>query len=650
MPHRRLLWLLILFTLLWMAAVWFDVSPALRGPNEWRWTLRQTQTPAWRILIPIGFLGLYVTFCARRLASMRDDEESAHQPIKSEHRYLAMLTLAAPLIQLALAATVWRYPLFEFFSATVSPSVTGFYSVAVTTPDLPNQLTHYTSIMPYLPIHPQTHPPGVVMIQWLGWRLFQALPTLSNALAMPLRTLQCHNVALMGLDNAQLASSIVGMLVPAAGALAVWPMYAFGRRVVGRRGAALAVAVFPLLPTFAMWPSQWDQVFPLLMFAGLYWLHTGLEGNSWRRLFLAGASFSIATFLSLGNAIMIVVAGLYALLWAIGHVPAAQLLSHRGLANWLRKALAFALGCLSIWVLYAVVYGVHVSELLAVATQLAFEASRCPVCPSTTRSYGVWVIWNVIDFAEFLSIPVVVLIVAQLRTLAKAIRAGEGRSVSWLPLAVATLLTFAVLDISGIVRGEVSRIWAYFGPLFLLLACTDRADSRLHRSLGSAVIMSLVAAQLITMNTRWMPYPSFLDEPPVRVVNFIEPQPQVKQAVSFDHQIKLLGYDVETSATHVDLTLYWQALTQPPHAYTVFVHVLNSAGQPAGQLDNMPMNDQLPTSCWQPGEIVADYHHVPVASRDLGSVQLGLYRLDTGERLQRDDGQGDSFRIDLLVH
>ncbi len=94
---------------------------------------------------------------------------------------------------------------------------------------------------------------------------------------MPLRTLQCHNPGLMALDNAQIASASLGMLLPLLGGLAVWPLYAFAKRISNVRVAALTVLLFPLLPLFALWMSQWDQVYPLLLFLGLYLAHTGLE-------------------------------------------------------------------------------------------------------------------------------------------------------------------------------------------------------------------------------------------------------------------------------------------------------------------------------------------------------------------------------------
>ncbi|HJW82797.1 MAG TPA: hypothetical protein VJ754_00700 [Anaerolineae bacterium] len=167
--------------------------------------------------------------------------------------------------------------------------------------------------------------------------------------------------------------------------------------------------------------------------------------------------------------------------------------------------------------------------------------------------------------------------------------------------------------------------------------------------------MGLVALQLFTLNTRWLVTPNFLDEPPERRANFTAPDPQFAQRISFERQIALVGYDLklrqtsEPSQGFVDLTLHWQALAQPPHAYTVFTHVVDGEGRLVGQQDNMPLRDQLPTSCWQPGEFIADPYRIAFTSGFSGplSIEVGLYRLDTLERLSLDDGSGTSARLSL---
>ena len=160
-------------------------------------------------------------------------------------------------------------------------------------------------------------------------------------------------------------------------------------------------------------------------------------------------------------------------------------------------------------------------------------------------------------------------------------------------------------------------------------------------------MIGLVALQLLVMNTRWQPYPSFMDEPPLRTANFTSPQPQTDVQLVFGRKLKLVGYDYTLAATKVDLNLYWQALAQPNHSYTVFVHVLDAAGQLVAQQDNVPVNSQLPTSCWQTNEYVADPHSItlPPGVHAPVSIEIGLYRVDTGNRLMRADGQGTSLKL-----
>ncbi len=653
MRWRSLLWLLIISAvLLFVAGIWTDAIPLLRGPEEWRWTLRTLTQPVWRFLLPLTLLVLYAVAAARWIASFPID--GTRPARRAERSFLIFLTVAAPLIQLALASAVWHAPLLEFFADTTSPSVTGFYSVAVTTPDLPSHLSNYADFMLTLPIHPQTHPPGLVIWHWLVWQGFASVADLANSLAMPLRALQCQNAALMTLDNAQLASAVSGMIIPIIGGLTVWPLYALGRRLIGTRQAALAAAIFPVLPMFVMWPSQWDQVFPLLLVTGLYFIHTGLEARSRWRFFLAGVVFSFATFLSFGNLIMVVVAGLYMIAWWLTHTPWRNLAKREAAQHWAGQLLALTLGCATVWLIYTVAYRVPLTDLEAVIERLLLEGTRCPICPSTHRTYNVWAVWNVVDFAIFLSLPMTIVLLIRLPALLKTsyTTLRERTGTAWVPLAIAALVTFLVLDVAGIVRGEVSRLWSYFGPLFILLGLAPVKGIWPPRRAGVSLLIGMIALQLFSMNTRWYTYPSFMDEPPARAANFDTPQPQIAANIAFAQQIKLIGADLNLAANNLDLNLHWQALAQPPHAYTVFVHVLDAQGNLIAQQDNMPVHDQLLTSCWQPGEHVADPYTLalPAGGAPPASVEVGLYRLDTGARLTRDDGAGTTWSINLPPH
>ncbi|HDN79960.1 MAG TPA: phospholipid carrier-dependent glycosyltransferase [Chloroflexi bacterium] len=90
------------------------------------------------------------------------------------------------------------------------------------------------------------------------------------------------------------------------------------------------------------------------------------------------------------------------------------------------------------------------------------------------------------------------------------------------------------------------------------------------------------------------------------------------------------------------LRLYWQAEKRPDRDYTVFVHVLDETGKQVAVFDSMPMGGDFPTSFWPVGALVVDEHRLDLTGLEPGrySVEIGLYSLDTMERLPATGPQG----------
>ena len=108
-----------------------------------------------------------------------------------------------------------------------------------------------------------------------------------------------------------------------------------------------------------------------------------------------------------------------------------------------------------------------------------------------------------------------------------------------------------------------------------------------------------------------------------------DPQPSFPLAAQFGDQISLAGYDFACPAT-CDLTLYWQASGEPEFAYTVFIQHWANGDQVAG-FDAPPRQGAYPSDWWARGEVIVDRHPLPALAG--GHLRVGLYRLDTGERL-----------------
>ncbi|MBC8252716.1 MAG: glycosyltransferase family 39 protein [Ardenticatenia bacterium] len=107
----------------------------------------------------------------------------------------------------------------------------------------------------------------------------------------------------------------------------------------------------------------------------------------------------------------------------------------------------------------------------------------------------------------------------------------------------------------------------------------------------------------------------------------------------FGNKIALLGYDLPATAQPgqtLDFTLYWQALAQPTHDYTVFIHMLDTAGEVVAQADAPPLAGAYPTSLWASPEMLADHRHLRLPDDLLPGdyrLRIGLYNLADGRRL-----------------
>ncbi len=111
-------------------------------------------------------------------------------------------------------------------------------------------------------------------------------------------------------------------------------------------------------------------------------------------------------------------------------------------------------------------------------------------------------------------------------------------------------------------------------------------------------------------------------------------------AAMFGDLAELTAYAVQPSARQageaLTLTLYWRALSEQDRSYTVFVHLVNAAGQLVAQHDGPPANGELPTTVWLAGEIIADTHTLPLPAdlpAGVYTLRVGLYDPATGQRL-----------------
>ena len=137
-----------------------------------------------------------------------------------------------------------------------------------------------------------------------------------------------------------------------------------------------------------------------------------------------------------------------------------------------------------------------------------------------------------------------------------------------------------------------------------------------------------------------------------------EPAPPVGTplVVEMADGLALQGYDLAPAEAMpgepVTLTLHWAARESPSRDYQVFVHLLGDEHTPLAQGDGPPLMGYYPTRMWAAGEAFSDPYVISLPA-DLPSgeyrLAVGMYHLETMERVPRLDGAGDSIEIPTSV-
>ncbi len=634
----RRTWLLSILaaglTLAYVLALTLNVSPLLRGPGDWRWTLRAPQSPdrLWMPLAVIAVLVAIILLVDRRLG--------ARPTSRVVWIALCVVALAAPVLQVSLLAVKEHDPFQELFDQTITPYDSGFFSVVLGVDDLNAFLRNYPDVMRQMPdqigFRPRTHPPGAMAVMWLGGWALDRIPVLATPIVDRLRLYRCEDPALTEFADSQFTRAVAQMALPLMSGLTVFPLFALGKRLFGHRIGFIAAACYPLIPAVNAWPTFWDVLYPLTMCIALLAVEMGLEGRRPVFFLIGGLAVSLASWFSFGNLVMAAVAVFYGFVrvWMSRRNPQPVETArpeHVRQFNWhtaLLGSMWFALGMMSVWFVYWLGWGVTGWQVYESALRAHQEM---------VRPYWTYLLYNLYDFFLFAGIPVTVCFVAQSAARSRLSRMGVAPGERAQDALVLTWLAVLLgLDIVGITRGEVGRLWLFLMPVVLLIG----AGAFVARRGTTWLFLGALGVQTLVMSLVLVTAPTDLREPVRHTPNFDLPRVQHTTQARLDGRIDLLGYDLPRDAVKLgqplELTLYWKSVAPSRLQYTVFAHLLDASGTLRAQQDAMPRDGALPTSCWRVGEVVSDTLAVYLPADALPgayTLQVGMYYLPTGQRL-----------------
>ncbi len=628
----------ILLSLTLLLLIWTDWWPQLRGPapqtSEWYWPYQIR--PYAHFLLPI--LTTLIMFIIA----------SYWLTVAQTHKWRVRISLLALILgcitlQIGLVAADSGNIQAELLNRTLSNLSSGFFAPAAEIEKIDTVLRTYPQQMPQFPSdHARTHPPGMVLSNWLTIQLIQRWDAFANWVAPPVWANRCTDLWLLDRPPAVAASLAIWSILPIfIGALAILPTYIFCKRTMHSWASIKLATVFmATLPSLLLFAPKSVQLYPLFTLLILLTFHLGLENRAWGYFLLSGLLFSIATFFSIGNTALALLLIPYALLMLWKCFPTPKM--------WLSLTLwgaIFAIGALAVWLLYWLLWGVPPWEIVQTGLEQHYELV------TLYRRYDWWLGWNLLDLLLFVGLPVLVGFIGY-TTLAMRIflRKRPSPSTPTHILALCLALLILVLTISGSARGEVGRIWLFFMPLIAIVAgafwaehlhSTDAQTSK-NIPLRSLTLVGIQLLITLSLALAWQPVRAVIvvaQEPPLSA-QIIPANPldvTFSPANSNPTEISLLGYTLLPNTAVLDLTLFWQTNQPAIRPYTVFTQLLDSQNQLIAQKDNWPVNGTWPPTCWQSEQPISDNYQLSLPDNlPVGEYTLiiGLYDARNGTRLQ----------------
>ncbi|NOX97315.1 MAG: glycosyltransferase family 39 protein [Nitrospirae bacterium] len=451
MFENKFLLFLILSTILFSLALAYQLLP-LGIEGEWTWSYQSFLSNS-KILFSLAVFFILIFWVKRFLDKMSNERLDR----KRELKFMVIVSLFTFFITLSLFSQN-RFGLLELALIINHPGATGYLSVANKIGNINYFLHNYLNFMPYLGVHAETHPPGIIFLFWLVLKMVAQLSFLKIWLVNSYLFWGYNlNDLVSGPGSLTFLTSgfLIGLLLPLIGSLTVFPLYYLGKELYNQRVAVYACLLYILIPSLIMFTPTVDQTYPFLATFVIWLFYRGLKRGQAASFFISGIllSFGIVlsfTFLALFAPLVILSIYSYGRFF-----PSKKNLFWRGIIAFL---VSFAVPFGFIFL----VFHLNIVTIFLKAMSINKESYGLG-----TRTYSKWVSYNLYDFFSFAGLPISLLMFKRVISHFKEICQ---KRFPWDPLLVAFLVTLLFLNFSGINLGEVARLWIFLIPLLALVS------------------------------------------------------------------------------------------------------------------------------------------------------------------------------------
>lgn len=471
---------IVLITFLFLFAIGFDVSPYLRGPSpyppEWRWeylfvnTLERIWLP---LLVICGISGLFFWIEGQKLRHTKT--------------ILALLVFLCFLFQLSILFFS-RSGITVLVNRIINPELNGYFTAALSIKSVPYFLAHYNDIVLTFVYHAKAHPPGAILFFYYIKELLTPFPLLGDFASQFSSARPDIRLMWQPLLPIEKATALAGgLVVPFLSALSLVPLYYAALLLYGRTVAMRSAFLYLFIPSLVFFIPINDAFLQLFSVTALAFMVMGLKKNTLYAFFLSGVTLFFGVFFNLSLLPLLIFFFLFFLFW-MQHEK--KLWSQ----DFFVKGLLFAGGFFLPALLLFFFFQFNFVQVI--------QTIMNHVPDVHTRSYRIWIFYNLYDFLVFSGIPVALLVISSIKQNSKIVLKKQWQKIDF--LLIAFLVMILLLNFSGSVRAETGRLWSVYIP-FMILIATAYATKKLKFSRKIFVIFLLLqAVQILVMQEFWV--------------------------------------------------------------------------------------------------------------------------------------------------
>lgn len=203
-------------------------------------------------------------------------------------------------------------------------------------------------------------------------------------------------------------------------------------------------------------------------------------------------------------------------------------------------------------------------------------------------------------------------------------QAGERQILALFAIVVLTLMASHMRFTMSIAGADLAR--QVFSALGVVAVTTALGVSRLTRRSAAAVALLCAGMALFAILFVAVVAATFAGRP-----QDLSKLPSLANTVQadFGDQIRVSGYQLEDQTNapkpQIEVTVYWQALSQPRDQYWLLLRLVGPQGIVAAR-DGVPANGAVTTDRWQSGQGFVSHHTVTVPP----DIPAGTYQIEMG--------------------